>query len=50
MTEQEARIAELEAEVKKLNDEVFYWRKAFDRALVAYTNIERKLDGKPELF
>ena len=50
MTELEARIAELEAEVKKLNDEVFYWRTAFDRALVAYTKLERKHDGKPELY
>ena len=50
MNELEARIRELEAEVKKLNDEVFYWRKAFDRALVAYTNLERKHDGKPELY
>jgi hypothetical protein len=50
MNELEARIKELEAEVKQLNDEVFYWRTAFDRALVAYTKLERKHDGKPELY
>ena len=50
MNELEARIKELEAEVKKLNDEVFYWRTAFDRALVAYNRLERKHDGKPELY
>jgi cell division protein FtsB len=50
MSELEARIKELEAEVAKLKDEVFYWRTAFDRALVAFTNLERKLDGKPEEY
>ena len=50
MNELEARIKELEAEVAKLKDEVFYWRTAFDRALVAFTNLERKLDGKPEEY
>jgi cell division protein FtsB len=50
MNELEARIAELEAEVKKLNDEVFYWRTAFDRALVAYTKLERSHDGKHQIY
>ena len=50
MEDFEARIKELEAEVLKLKDEVFYWRTAFDRALVAYTTLERKIDGKPELY
>jgi hypothetical protein len=50
MNEFEARIAELEAEVKKLNDEVFYWRKAFDRALEAFTKLERKYDGKHDAY
>lgn len=50
MNELEARIKELEAQVKQLSDEVFYWRTAFDRALVAYAKLERIQDGKPELY
>ena len=50
MNELEANVKELEAEVLKLKDEIFYWRTAFDRALVAYTKLERKVDGKPELY
>jgi hypothetical protein len=50
MNELEAKVKELEAEVLKLKDEVFYWRTAFDRALTAYAKLERKIDGKQDLY
>jgi cell division protein FtsB len=43
MNELKARIKELEAQVKTLNDEVFYWRGMYDRVMVEYTALALKV-------